>query len=71
MARPWSSHYDLPYCENDFSIRRIFTKQPCLQRAKKQFNLVLLHPDDGSVESWEAQGSADRMREDFAGWDPK
>ncbi|KAG8931267.1 hypothetical protein FRC03_011366 [Tulasnella sp. 419] len=40
-------------------------------RAKKQFNLVLLHPDDGSVESWEAEGSAERMREDFAGWDPK
>ncbi|KAG8899719.1 hypothetical protein FRB99_006468 [Tulasnella sp. 403] len=40
-------------------------------RAKKEFNMVLLHPDDGSVESWQAEGSADKMRSDFAGWDPK
>ncbi|KAG9050167.1 hypothetical protein FS837_007281 [Tulasnella sp. UAMH 9824] len=40
-------------------------------RAKKEFNMVLLHPDDGSVESWQAEGSADKMRGDFEGWDPK
>lgn len=33
--------------------------------------MVMLHPDDGSVESWSAEGSADKMRDDFAGWDPK
>lgn len=33
--------------------------------------MVLLHPDDGSVESWQAEGSADKMRSDFEGWDPK
>ena len=41
------------------------------QRAKREFNMVLLHPDDGSVESWDAEGSADKMRKDFEGWDPK
>ncbi|KAG8931268.1 hypothetical protein FRC02_002990 [Tulasnella sp. 418] len=40
-------------------------------RAKKEFNMVLLHPDDGSVESWQAEGSAEKMRADFRGWDPK
>ncbi|KAH9940626.1 hypothetical protein B0H21DRAFT_575727 [Amylocystis lapponica] len=40
-------------------------------RAKKEFNLVMLHPDDGSVESWTAEGSADKMREDFADFEPR
>jgi salicylate hydroxylase len=43
----------------------------CTQRAKKQYNLVLLHPDDGSVESWTAEGSADRMRAEFADFEPR
>lgn len=33
--------------------------------------MVLLHPDDGSVESWTAEGSSDKMRADFAGWEPR
>ncbi|GBE85602.1 FAD-dependent monooxygenase OpS4 [Sparassis crispa] len=40
-------------------------------RAKKEYNLVLLHPDDGSVESWTAEGSADKMRADFADFEPR
>lgn len=32
---------------------------------------MLAHPDDGSVESWSAVGSADKMRVDFAGWEPR
>ncbi|KAI0312297.1 FAD/NAD-P-binding domain-containing protein [Amylostereum chailletii] len=40
-------------------------------RGKKEFNLVLLHPDDGSVESWTAEGSADKMRADFADFEPR
>ncbi|KZO91484.1 FAD/NAD(P)-binding domain-containing protein [Calocera viscosa TUFC12733] len=40
-------------------------------RGKKEYNLVLLHPDDGSVESWTAEGSADKMRADFEGWEPR
>jgi salicylate hydroxylase len=26
---------------------------------------VLVHPDDGSVESWTAEGDVDKMRQDF------
>ncbi|KAI5117861.1 hypothetical protein M0805_007704 [Coniferiporia weirii] len=40
-------------------------------RAKREFNLVLIHPDDGSVESWTAEGSAEKMRADFADWEPR
>ncbi|ETW76283.1 hypothetical protein HETIRDRAFT_156655 [Heterobasidion irregulare TC 32-1] len=40
-------------------------------RGKKEFNLVLLHPDDGSVESWTAEGSADKMRADFKDFEPR
>ncbi|KAL5485549.1 hypothetical protein ACEPAI_8192 [Sanghuangporus weigelae] len=38
-------------------------------RAKREYNIVMIHPDDGSVESWTAEGSADKMRAEFAGWD--
>ena len=41
------------------------------QRAKKEYNLVLLHPDDGSVESWTEEGSGDKMRADFADFEPR
>ncbi|KAF8122377.1 hypothetical protein EV363DRAFT_1436721 [Boletus edulis] len=44
---------------------------PNQQRAKREFNLVLCHPDDGSVESWTAEGSADKMRADFVCWEPR
>ncbi|KAI5118405.1 hypothetical protein M0805_002857 [Coniferiporia weirii] len=40
-------------------------------RGKKEYNLVMLHPDDGSVESWTAEGSAEKLREDFADYDPR
>ncbi|KLO16029.1 FAD/NAD-binding domain-containing protein [Schizopora paradoxa] len=40
-------------------------------RAKREYNLVMAHPDDGSVESWTAEGSADKMRADFEGWEPR
>ena len=42
-----------------------------LQRAKKEFNLVMVHPDDGSVESWTAEDSADKMRRDFSDFEPR
>jgi len=32
--------------------------------------LVLLHPDDGSVESWTEEGSGDKMLADFADFEP-
>jgi len=40
-------------------------------RRKEEFNLVLLHPDDGSVESWTAEGSAEKMRRDFSDFEPR
>jgi len=40
-------------------------------KGKQEYNLVLLHPDDGSVESWTAEGSSEKMREDFEGWEPR
>jgi len=40
-------------------------------RAKKEYNLVLLHPDNGSVESWTEEGSGDKMRADFADFEPR
>ncbi|KAI0347313.1 FAD/NAD(P)-binding domain-containing protein [Trametopsis cervina] len=40
-------------------------------RSMKEYNMVLLHPDDGSVESWTAEGSADKMRADFADFEPR
>ncbi|OSX61363.1 hypothetical protein POSPLADRAFT_1144845 [Postia placenta MAD-698-R-SB12] len=40
-------------------------------RSKQLYNLVLAHPDDGSVESWTATGSADKMRAEFADFEPR
>ncbi|KAI9457211.1 FAD/NAD-P-binding domain-containing protein [Lactarius psammicola] len=40
-------------------------------RAKREYNLVLLHPDDGSVESWTEEGSGDKMRADYADFEPR
>ncbi|TBU42614.1 FAD/NAD(P)-binding domain-containing protein [Dichomitus squalens] len=40
-------------------------------RGKKEYNVVLIHPDDGSVESWTAEGSADKMRAEFADYEPR
>ena len=31
----------------------------------------MLHPDDGSVESWTAEGSAEKMRADFDDFEPR
>ncbi|KZT66311.1 FAD/NAD(P)-binding domain-containing protein [Daedalea quercina L-15889] len=42
-----------------------------LVRSGQLYNLVMLHPDDGSVESWTAEGSADKMRADFADFEPR
>jgi salicylate hydroxylase len=41
------------------------------QRSKQEYNLVMAHPDGGSEESWTAEGSADKMRADFVGWEPR
>jgi salicylate hydroxylase len=41
-------------------------------RAKKDFNLVMMHPDatEGGVESWTAEGNMDKMKEYYKGWSP-
>ncbi|EPQ51650.1 FAD/NAD P-binding domain-containing protein [Gloeophyllum trabeum ATCC 11539] len=40
-------------------------------RAKKEYNLVMAYPDDGSTESWTAEGNPDQMRGLVAGWEPR
>ncbi|OBZ73032.1 3-hydroxybenzoate 6-hydroxylase 1 [Grifola frondosa] len=40
-------------------------------RGLNEYNIVLIHPDDGSVESWTAEGSAEKMRSDFADFEPR
>ena len=57
-----------PFSENGKKISFLICYS---QRAKKEYNLVLLHPDDGSVESWTEEGSGDKMRADFAGFEPR
>ena len=41
------------------------------KRGRQAFNMGLVHPDDGSVESWTAEGSADKMRMAFADFEPR
>jgi hypothetical protein len=40
------------------------------QRAKKEFNLVMVHPDEAEwgVESWTAEGNVDKMKENYKLW---
>ncbi|TFY66693.1 hypothetical protein EVG20_g4389 [Dentipellis fragilis] len=38
---------------------------------RREYNFVLLHPDDGSVESWTAEGDVEKMREQFADFEPR
>ncbi|KAH8105299.1 FAD/NAD-P-binding domain-containing protein [Cristinia sonorae] len=43
-------------------------------RGKREYNLVMLRPDDsdsGSVESWTAEGNAAKMRAEFADFEPR
>ncbi|KAG2121796.1 hypothetical protein BD769DRAFT_1650035 [Suillus cothurnatus] len=39
-------------------------------RAKKEFNLVMVHPDEAEwgVESWTAEGNVDKMKENYKRW---
>lgn len=32
---------------------------------------MVIDPDDGSEESWRAQGNAEKMRANFRGWEPR
>ncbi|KAF7292753.1 FAD/NAD-P-binding domain-containing protein [Mycena indigotica] len=44
----------------------------CL-RNKKEYNLVMLHPDRGiqAGEAYDVPGSVEQMRADYAGWEPR
>ena len=41
------------------------------QRGGKEYNMVLVHPDNDSVESWTTPGNVDEMRNEFAGWEER
>jgi salicylate hydroxylase len=41
------------------------------KRGGEGYNLVLAHPDDGSVESWTAEGCVDDMRQEFDEFEPR
>ncbi|KAJ7137424.1 hypothetical protein C8R43DRAFT_1203079 [Mycena crocata] len=40
-------------------------------RDKKEYNLVLVHPDNRPKESYLTEGCVEQMRADFAGWEPR
>ncbi|KAF7335898.1 hypothetical protein MSAN_02326800 [Mycena sanguinolenta] len=42
-------------------------------RDKREYNLVLLHPDRGAAraEAYDVQGSVQQMKADFVGWEPR
>jgi hypothetical protein len=33
--------------------------------------MVMCHPDDASTESWTGEAIADKMRSDYAEWEPR
>lgn len=41
------------------------------QRACELYNIVLAHPDKGSVESWTAEGSAELMKAVYTDFEPR
>ena len=75
MDGSWKALDGLLYCMSSFSLITFASDLELIhfhfQRGKKEYNLVLIHPDDGSVESWTAEGSADKLRADFADYDPR
>ncbi|THH07114.1 hypothetical protein EW145_g3617 [Phellinidium pouzarii] len=40
-------------------------------RAKQEFNIVLLHPDEGAEEDYTAEGDTEKMRQDFVDFEPR
>lgn len=40
-------------------------------RRKERYNIILLHPDDGLVESWKARGNLEKMRKAFDDFEPR
>jgi hypothetical protein len=74
VVRSWEAHNGLSNSSSFGSrvgMMLIKSSDRGLQRARQEYNIVLLHPDDGSVESWTAEGSAEKMRVEFKGWEPR
>lgn len=42
-------------------------------RGQKEYNMVMIHPDTSGTaeESWTAEVSTEKMRQDFEGWEPR
>jgi len=40
-------------------------------RGGQLYNFVMAHPDDGSIESWTAPGNVEKMRTDYADFEPR
>ncbi|KAJ8456919.1 hypothetical protein ONZ45_g18525 [Pleurotus djamor] len=40
-------------------------------RAKEEYNVVMIHPDNGAVESWTKEGDLEDMRRQFVGWESR
>ncbi|KDQ23820.1 hypothetical protein PLEOSDRAFT_1097984 [Pleurotus ostreatus PC15] len=38
-------------------------------RSQKEYNVVMIHPDNGSVESWTKEGDVEDMKKDFGNWE--
>ena len=53
------------------SLNPLHSTTSLSKRGRQAFNMGLVHPDDGSVESWTAEGSADKMRMAFADFEPR
>ena len=53
------------------SDSNILTARTLLIGGEEVYNMVLLHPDDGSVEAWTGKENADKMTHDFADFEPR
>jgi len=40
-------------------------------RGRQEYNMVMLHPDTGSIESWTEGASVEEMRKAYEGWEPR
>ena len=42
-----------------------------IQRARQEYNLVMIYPEEGGEESWTAQGDVHEMCATYRGWEPR
>lgn len=41
------------------------------QRAKQEYNFVLVHPDRNLTGSWTSEANVEDMKAEFKGWEPR